>query len=260
MPVARLESRALVAVTGPDARAFLNNLLTQEVETLAPGELRYAALLGPQGRLLLDLFVWGQEDGVLLDGAADRREALIQRLNLYRLRAEVRIAPDDREVFVSWNNAAPGAVDDPRLAGLGQRGLGKHSADAPETDWRSHLLRQGVPDTADFRLDEDYAIACNLDLLNAIDFHKGCFIGQEVTSRMKRRAQIKSRLVPVAFEGPPHAYGSKVLNGDLRAGEIRSGEPGCAMAMMRLDRLSHDLSCEGRPVRIAAPSWLSLAG
>src|SRR5690606_2043396 len=118
MPIARLESRALVSVTGPDAHSFLNGLLTQEVSSLAAGELRHGALLGPQGRLLFDLFLWGQHDGVLVDCARDRRDALVQRLGLYRLRADVRIAPDDGPVHALWANDTAGAVD-PRLPGLG---------------------------------------------------------------------------------------------------------------------------------------------
>ena len=99
--IARLDSRALVRVTGPDARPFLHNLLTQDVETLGEGELRFAGLLSPPGRLLFDLFVLGEGDAVLLDVAADRRDALIQRLTMYRLRAQVEIAADDSPVFAS---------------------------------------------------------------------------------------------------------------------------------------------------------------
>lgn len=257
MPVARLDSRALISVTGADARPFLHNLLTQDVETLADGQLRFGALLGPQGRLLFDLFLFGTADGVLLDCAADKRDALIQRLTMYRLRAQVRIAADDRPVMAAWGESHGDASADPRLAGLGRRFVGEAASDASEQDWRSHQLALGVPDpAADTRADADYPIEANFDLLNGIDFQKGCFIGQETTSRMKRRGKVKTRLVPLAFDGPPPSFGAEVLAGDLRAGEVRSGQPGRAMALLRLDRIGGDLTVDGRPARAAPPAWL----
>ena len=117
--IASLPSRALVRVTGPDARPFLHTLLTQDVESLAAGELRFGALLSPPGRLLFDLFLLGQGDGVILDVAADRREALIQRLSMYRLRADVTIEAVDTPVMAAWNGDGDGFIPDPRAPGLG---------------------------------------------------------------------------------------------------------------------------------------------
>ena len=121
---------------------------------------------------------------------------------------------------------------------------------------RSH--RDGVPDAADFAPDSDYPIECDLDLLNAIDFQKGCFIGQETTSRMKRRGTIKTRLVPIVFKGPPPPFGAEILNGDLRAGEVRSGLDGRAMALLRLDRMSGALRIGDREARADPPTWSGL--
>jgi len=260
MPIARLDSRALVSVSGSEARSFLNGLLTQAVESLADGEVRYAALLGPQGRLLFDLFLFGVGDDVVLDCAADRRDALIQRLSLYRLRADVRITRQDGAIHAAWGDAAPTWPNDPRLPGLGRRTIAAADASVGETDWRAHGLGSGVPDAADFAPDADYPIECNLDLLNAIDFHKGCFIGQEVASRMKRRGKVKSRLMPIQFDGPPPPFGAEILYGGLRAGEVRGGMDGRAMALLRLDRLGGDLTVQGRPVRAHPPAWLGLDG
>src|SRR6218665_2925141 len=102
MPIARLDSRALISVTGAEAKPFLHNLLTQDVETLTDGELRFGALLSPPGRLLFDLFILGEGDGGLVDVGTGRRDALLQRLAMYRLRARVEIAADDRPVFAAW--------------------------------------------------------------------------------------------------------------------------------------------------------------
>lgn len=259
MPVARLPSRALVRISGPDARPFLHNLLTQDVETLAPGQVRFGALLSPPGRLLFDLFLWGEAEAVVLDVAAERRAPLTQRLGLYRLRAQVQIEEDARPVLASWPDAGPGFAADPRLAALGGRRLGEGpEADADEAAYDAHRLALGVPDpAADGGQDRRYPIEADFDLLNGIDFHKGCFIGQETTSRMKRRGAIRNRMAPILFDGPTPAPGAEVLNGDLRAGEVLSGADGTAMALLRLDRLEGELTVDGRPVRVRLPDWLT---
>jgi len=261
MPVAPLRSRALIAVSGPDARSFLHNLLTQDVETLRDGEIRFGALLSPPGRLLFDLFVVGEAGAVLLDVAARRREALLQRLAMYRLRAKVEVAADDRPVLAAWPDAPADFLTDPRLPALGGRGYGVQvETDATEADYDAHRLALGVPDPlADTREDRTYPIEANFDLLNGIDFQKGCFVGQETTSRMKRRGAIRNRMAPLAFDGPPPPFGAEVLNGDLRAGEMLSGRDGLAMALLRIDRLDGDLTVDGRPVRLRRPDWLGEA-
>lgn len=259
-----LPDRAVIAVSGPDWRDFLHNLLTQDIETLAAGELRYGALLSPQGRLLSDLFILGQADGCLLDAPADRRDDLIRRLTLYRLRAKVAIAPADAAVAALIDASADpgeGWRRDPRLAQLGWRGYdAAQPADAVPAGPEAYAARRialAVPDTDDFGEDKAYPIEVNLDLLSAIDFHKGCFIGQETTSRMKRRGQIKSRLLPLAFDGPPPSPGEEVLTAeDLRAGVVASGVPGQALALMRLDRMDGPLTAGGRAVRVARPEWM----
>ncbi len=258
--IARLDSRALIRVSGPDARPFLHNLLTQDVETLTDGELRFAALLSPPGRLLFDLFLIGEADGVLLDVAADRRDSLLQRLSMYKLRAQVTVEPDDRPVFASWPEVADGFTADPRTPGLGGRRIGGAvEPDATEADWQAHRLAVGVPDPAlDAPSDKTYPIEANFDLLNGIDFQKGCFVGQETTSRMKRRGSIKTRMLPLAFDGPPPPFGAEVLNGELRAGEVLSGRDGAAMALVRLDRIDGALTVDGRPVAVCRPDWTGL--
>ncbi|MFN4092133.1 MAG: YgfZ/GcvT domain-containing protein [Brevundimonas sp.] len=252
--LARLDSRALIRVAGPDARPFLHNLLTQDVETLAPGELRFGALLSPPGRLLFDLFLWGEDGAVVLDVAAERREALMQRLAMYRLRAEVTVEALDEPVFAAWGSDVEGFVADPRVAGLGGRRFGPAEANTDEAAYQAHRLGVGVPDpAADAPMDTTYPIEANLDLLNGIDFQKGCFIGQETTSRMWRRGAIKNRMLPITFDGPAPAFGAEVLNGELRAGEVRSGRDGGAMALLRLDRIDGALTVDGRVVEVNRP-------
>jgi hypothetical protein len=256
--IARLESRALIAVGGADWRSFLQGLITQDVETLAPGEARYGALLTPQGRLLFDLFILGRTDGCWLDCQASKRLALAQRLTLYRLRAKVEIAPDNAPVLAAWGvNPGAGWVADPRLPALGWRGYGARATpNASEADYDAHRLGLGAPGPADFGDDATYPIEADFDLLHGIDFKKGCFVGQETTSRMKRRGQIKSRMLPLLFDGAPLAPGAEVLAGTLRAGEVLSGGEGRAMALLRLDRIEGaELTADGRPVRVERPDW-----
>jgi len=262
-----LKTRTLVRIGGPDWRDFLQGLLTQDVETLAPGEARFAALLTPQGRLLFDLFVVGRADGCWLDVAADRREAIIQRLSMYRLRAKVDIAADDTPVAALFpgDGATPGAgwVQDPRLPALGLRGYGAGQPDgaagADEAAYDAYRLSLGAPGPADWGSESVYPIEANFDLLHGIDFKKGCFVGQETTSRMKRRGQIKNRMLPITFDGPAPAPGAEVLAGTLRAGEVRSGGQGRAMIIARLDRVAlGGLTVNDRPVCAEPPAWMPI--
>jgi tRNA-modifying protein YgfZ len=254
--ITALQSRAVIEVSGPDWRSFLQGLVTNDVETLKGGEARFCALLTPQGRILFDMFVIGGEGGCLLDVASEHRDAIIQRLTMYRLRAKVEIRPLDLKVF-SGLQEGPGWVDDPRLPQLGRRGYLPAGLLADrEANYEALRIVLGVPGTADWGHDRTYPIEANFDLLNGIDFQKGCFVGQETTSRMKRRGVVKSRMLPITFEGPPPMPGAEVLAGTLRAGEVRSGINDRAIALLRLDRIEGaDLTVDDRPVRVDPPAW-----
>jgi tRNA-modifying protein YgfZ len=259
--IIRLASRALIAVGGEDWRGFLQGLLTQDVETIRPGEVRFGALLTPQGRLLYDLFIVGREDGCWLDCAAERRASLLQRLTIYRLRAKVTIAADETPVLAAWGESpGDGWIADPRLPALGWRGYGAMAAgvDATEGDYDRHRLALGVPGPADWGEDASYPLEADFDLLNGVDFKKGCFVGQETTSRMKRRGAIKSRMLPIDFDGPAPPEGAEILAGTLRAGEVCSGVEGRAMALVRLDRIEGAaLTVDGRACAVMRPGWIA---
>jgi folate-binding protein YgfZ len=207
----------------------------------------------------------GREDGALIDCAADVRDALVLRLKMYRLRAKVEIEALDTGVFALWDaNAAPaGWLSDPRLPALGWRGYSAASpADATEADEGDYERRRiglGAPGPADWGVEAAYPIEADFDVLGGIDFKKGCFVGQETTSRMKRRGTIKNRMAPIVFEGPPPPHGAELLAGTLRAGEALSGTDGRAMALLRLDRLeAGPLTLpDGRPWRPDLPDWLT---
>lgn len=258
---AHLASRAVIAVSGPDWKSFLQGLLTQDIETIKPGELRFAALLTPQGKLLYDLFVAANPeemgDGALLDVAAQHRDAILTRLTMYRLRAKVTLEASDYKVIAAFGEPMDGGYADPRLPALGARAYGHCEAESSEADYDAWCLSLGVPGPADWGSEANYPIEADFDLLAGIDFKKGCFVGQETTSRMKRRGTIKNRMLPITFDGPAPAFGTEVLAGDLRAGEVLSGHDGRAMAILRLDRIEGAaLTAEGRPVAVDRPAWL----
>jgi hypothetical protein len=262
---ADLPSRALVRVVGPDWRVFLQGLISNDVETLEPGAIRFAGLLTPQGRLLFDLFVIGGEEGCLLDVQAARQDELVQRLMIYRLRAKVEIAPEPGGISALWNAAvAPvGWSPDPRLAELGFRAVDRRPPDGAQTldeaAYDAFRLELGAPDPArDTLPDKTYPIEADFDLLNGIDFKKGCFVGQETTSRMKRRGGVRSRMLPIVFQGEAPPFGAEVMAGTLRAGEVLSGGDGRAIALLRLDRIEGgDLTVQGRPVTVQKPAWMA---
>ena len=207
----------------------------------------------------------GGEDGCLLDVHAARRDELVQRLLIYRLRAKLEIAAAPGRICALWNaDAAPeGWAADPRLDGLGYRGVDlappEGALRVDEAAYDAFRLSLGAPDPArDALPDKTYPIEADFDLLNGIDFKKGCFVGQETTSRMKRRGGIRSRMLPIDFEGPALPFGAEVLAGQLRAGEVLSGRDGSAMALLRLDRIEGaQLTVEGRPVRVRTPAWMA---
>jgi folate-binding protein YgfZ len=265
---ARLPNRAVIDVAGPDWRDFLQGLLTQDVSTLAPGEIRFSALLTPQGRLLFDLFVVGGRNGCRLDCAVEQRQGLIERLTLYRLRAKVEIAASEAAVNGLWNatSAPEGWAPDPRLPDLGYRGFDKPCPPGAQradlAAWNANRLALGVPASDDWGVDATYPIEADFDLLNGVDFKKGCFVGQETTSRMKRRGAVKSRMTPITFEGAPPEPGSELLAGAMRCGKVLSGLDGIAIALIRLDRaeLEPRLTSDGRPWNPSWPHWLVGAG
>jgi hypothetical protein len=183
---------------------------------------------------------------------------------IYRLRAKLQIAPAPGKVCALWGpgSAPTGWTADPRLGELGWRGVDLEPPEgaeiAGEDAYGAHQLSLGVPDPArDCRPDKTYPIEADFDLLAGIDFKKGCYVGQETTSRMKRRGGIRSRMLPIAFDGPAPPFGTEVLAGELRAGEALSGREGRSMALLRLDRIEGvALSVAGRPARVEFPAWM----
>ena len=264
--IAALADRAVIAVSGPEARSFLQGLLTNDIEALSGGNAIYAALLTPQGKVLFDFMI--AEDGtgtLLIDCWAPAREALVKRLSMYRLRAKVVIEPrDGQAVLASWDGTElPGlAFDDPRLAALGRRAIAQAPASPATGDYLTRRLSLGVPEGADFGSDKMFALDADLDDLHAIAFDKGCYVGQELTARMKHRGTARKRLLVVESTDKS----ALTAGGELRAaghaiGDIVSvyGEHG--FALVRLDRLAEAagalIDANGIAMSVTKQDWLS---
>ena len=267
--IARLPHRALIRITGPDWASFLKGLCTAHIDRItaevADGRfdtLHYGAFLRPQGKMYADclLMAKGPEE-IWLNVPTPARPELLSRLNMYKLRARVAIDALEQPVFVAFGGGLPnGFADDPRGKIVGDI-LGFACGDCtPTTDtaaWTAFRVGLGLADAGqDFGMDELYAIDANLDLLDAIDFHKGCYVGQELTSRMKRRGQIKNRLLPLQSEGDL-GKGAEILIGERKVGEVISAYGRIGFGLMRLDRLdTRQVLSGGHPVMVGLPSWI----
>ncbi|MDE2163909.1 MAG: folate-binding protein YgfZ [Alphaproteobacteria bacterium] len=258
-----MTDRAVIALSGPEARPFLQGLITNDVEKVAPGRAAYAALLTPQGKILFDFLVAASEDGLLVDCRREVREALAKRLSMYKLRTKVDVVlRDDVGVFVDGES---GFVD-PRLSALGMRALMSKREFAAPDGLQAYLDRRldlGVPEGADFGSDRLFALDANLDELHAISYEKGCYVGQELTARMKHRGKDRKRLLTVATRnGTPLPIGDAPVMADGRdVGAITSRYGARGFALIRLDRLAEasgaTLEAAGVPVGVTKQDWLS---
>jgi folate-binding protein YgfZ len=278
--LAPLAARALLAVSGADRRSFLQGLVSNDIDKVAPDRAIWAALLTPQGKFLHEFFIAELGDVLYLEGEAARLEDLKRRLSLYRLRAKATIAAaPERAVFAAWGEGAlealglkaPGAAAacgeglafaDPRLAEMGARlWLPEGAAPPPglraaePAEWDRHRIALGVPDgSRDIEVEKGLLLEAGFEELNGVDFGKGCYVGQELTARTKYRALLKKRLVPVRVEGAVPAPGS-AIDGD--AGEIRSSSGDLALALLRLDRLDAPLAAGAARLTPVRPAWAS---
>ncbi len=271
-----LDDRSVISVRGAEARQFLQGLISNDMEECAPGRAIYAALLTPQGKILFEFFVTEHEDRFLLDCAAARAPDLLKRLTFYRLRAKVDLVLEgDLKVAALWNETpratAEGGIAafaDPRLPALGMRLIGplplvqNAIAGAERGDYRGHLLRHGVPDSGDLPPDTVFALDAGFEELAGVDFRKGCYVGQEVTSRMKHRSSARRRFLIAEVDGDLPPPGTKLEASGREVGSLATGADGRALALVRLDRVEEansagdDITAMGQKVSLQRPSWL----
>ena len=257
---ARLEDRGVLRVAGEEAASFLQGLLTNDVESQAVGEARYAALLSPQGKILFDFLALrvAAESGTafLIDAPAAQLGDLAKRLGFYRLRAKVTISDESAALAVvaSWGApSVPGGLSyaDPRYPGLGARTILPRAEAAALAEggvelYEAHRIRLGVPKGGiDFAYADIFPHDANLDLLHGVDFEKGCYVGQEVVSRMRHRGGVRKRILRLALAGAAPERGTPVLAGEIAVGTLGSAAGANALALVRLDRIE-DARAAGR--------------
>jgi hypothetical protein len=289
-----LDERGVLEVAGEDRVAFLQGLVSNDAAKVGPERVLYAALLTAQGRYLHDFMMLDHDGALLLEGEDARLDDLRQRLALYKLRSKVtlQIVSDKFVVVAAFGAGAapalglseePGAARpfaggvayvDPRLAAMGARlllpradgaaavaALGFASA-GPDEYERLRLIH-GIPDgSRDLPVEKALLIEAGFDELNGIDWQKGCYIGQELTARMRYRALVKKRLVPVAVEGTLPPPDTTVMLGAEVAGEIRTGRDGVALALLRLDAVEKaeagaTLTAGEARLTVLKPAWMA---
>jgi folate-binding protein YgfZ len=289
-----LADRGVILVSGGDRQAFLQGLVSNDVARVSPGTAIHAALLTPQGKYLHDFFIAETGDAILLDCEGGRIDDLLRRLRIYVLRADVKLedATGDLAVAALFGNgsaktagltATAGAAVafqdgiafvDPRLAAAGIRAIlprngiesGLENAGftaATAEDYDTLRLGLGLPDASrDMEIEKAILLENGFEELNGVDFHKGCFLGQELTARTKHRGLIKKRLMPVTIEGPCPEADTPIMLDGAEAGRMRSGLGRIGLALMRLEYLD---KAAGRPFTAGAariiprkPGWAAV--
>ncbi|WP_170455898.1 CAF17-like 4Fe-4S cluster assembly/insertion protein YgfZ [Ruegeria arenilitoris] len=243
-----MSTRRILRLTGTDTDSFLQGLVTNDTRKLDDG-LVYAAILTPQGKYLADFFLKRDGDSVLLDVAEGMADALIKRLNMYKLRADVRIEETNLHLQRGTGPAPEGALPDPRHPDMGWRAY----SDAPEaddgTDWDAIRVRHCIPETGIELTPDTYILEAGFEPLNGVDFKKGCYVGQEITARMKHKTQLRKGLRVVAIDGAA-PVGSEILSAGKPAGTLFTQSNGQAIAYLRLDRAGDDMQAGDARLRL----------
>ena len=261
-----LADRGVVRVEGEDAPDFLQGLLTNDVVGLAAGEARYAALLTPQGKILFDFLVLrapGAPPAFLLDCSKALAVDLAKRLAIYKLRAKVAIKDESAVlgVVADWGGAAEMPADalvylEPRAATLGRRailprGAAEAFGEAALPAYEAARIDVGAPKGGvDFAYGDAFPHDADMDLFNGVDFRKGCYVGQEVVSRMRHRGEARKRVMRVRLSGAAPAPGTAVMDGALAVGALGAAAGDKALALLRIDRAA-EAQTAGRPLAAA---------
>lgn len=259
-----LDDRGIIEIAGEEAGKFLHNLVTNDVASLKPGEARFAALLTPQGKILFDFLVFVTGDGgYLLDCPLALAADLQKRLNIYKLRSKLTVTDrsDELEAIAFPDETEAPKVEavaiaaDPR-GPLGFRAIavkGKILTNDGRKDYEARRIHAGVPlGGVDFDYGATFPHEANMDLLSGIDFKKGCYVGQEVVSRMKHRGLVRKRVTKYRAQGGAPAPGEAIRAGDLEIGVTGSRLDEEGLAMIRIDRLGDALAAGATPVAAGA--------
>jgi len=281
MQAAFLPDRGVVKVSGEDARNFLNGLVTSDLTELKPGLARFGALLTPQGKIIVDFLITeapaGHGGGFLFDCPRALAQALTDKLRFYKLRAKLTVEnlSDSLGVIAAWGGDLAMQPDltftDPRAPTLGTRILAPQDlaekvavligADLVGAEaYEAHRIACGAPRGGlDFIYGDAFPHETNMDRLHGVDFDKGCYVGQEVVSRMQHRGTARTRTVKIILDGPSPETGSPILAGDKQVGTVGSTADNKGLALVRTDRVTEALAAGlaltagGLPLRLAEP-------
>jgi folate-binding protein YgfZ len=262
--VSVLHDRGVIELAGAEAAGFLQRLITNSVLNIPQGESRYSGLLSPQGKLLFDFFALpmpgGPDTGFFFDCVRAQAGDLVKRLNLHKMRAKIAIADKSGEFGVAavFGGEIPAGIEgltyrDTRAPDMGLRIIAPHAAlarlkDASEAAYEAHRIAQGVPKGGiDFVYGDSFVHDANLDLLNGVDFKKGCYVGQEVVSRVHFRKSARKRIVKIHFDGEAPAQGTEIMAGEKSIGQLGSTAGAEGLASLRIDRLD-EARAAGTPV------------
>ncbi|MCZ8543259.1 folate-binding protein YgfZ [Mesorhizobium qingshengii] len=271
MPFALLKDRALISVSGPDAEHFLQNIVTTDLDTLGAGEAKPGALLSPQGKILFDFLISRTgENAFRLECRADMAGDFVRRLTLYKLRAKAEITKADQElVTVAWGNESTtshfdsAAVVDRRFSGdVVTRSYGNAAANGDATAWQAFRIAHGIAESgADYALGDAFPHDVLLDETGGVGFKKGCYIGQEVVSRMQHRGTARRRVLIVQAGLALPASGTELTVEGRPVGTLGSSAGTSGLAIARIDRVKAALDAGlpimagDVPVTMAIPGW-----
>ena len=270
MPVAYLPERCLIRLSGPDAEHFLHNLVTTDITALPPGEAWPGALLTPQGKILFDFLVWREDDRFVLETDISQREALVRRLTMYKLRSATEILPGETDgVTVSWGkDAGADGVADTRFAraGIDLRRIPGRRSEAADGDYDAARIAAGVAvSDRDYALQDAFPHDVLMDLNAGLSFRKGCYVGQEVVSRMQHRGTARRRLVQVNADSPLPQSGTSITVAGKPVGALGTVAGSGGLAIVRIDRVGAALAAGQTivagdiPVDLTLPAWSGLS-
>lgn len=236
MPAETIPLRTVLSITGPDADSFLQGLVSNDISKLNNG-LVYAAMLSPQGKYLADFFLLRQGDAILLDVAQGLSDGLLKRLNMYKLRADVAISPLDMPVSRGLGDVPDGAFADPRHPALGWRAYGLEATEG-KTNWDAIRVEHCIPESlVELIPDDTYILEAGFEALNGVDFKKGCYVGQEVTARMKHKTELRKGFKTVHIDGEV-PVGTEISSNGKTIGSVYTQANGKAIAYLRFDRIA----------------------
>jgi tRNA-modifying protein YgfZ len=237
--ISELKNRAVLSVSGNDAKSFLQGLVTNDIQKLTAGNMIYALMLTPQGRFLYDFFITERDGGLLLDVQKSHIDAIMKKLKMYKLRAQVDFALTELRVYVSEDKLDELSIQDPRSSVLGYRTITSAEYELSEDEWyHKARISAKIPDAdMDMEYERSLPMEMNCDKIGAIDFQKGCYVGQEVTSRMRYRANIRKTLYVIESENQI-TKGSEVEFDGRKLGVMLGGIENEYLALFNIEEVS----------------------